>query len=260
MARRAFTLIELLVVISIITMLIAILLPALQAARAVACGSNMKQIGIGIHSYAADHGSAIPPAVPAFGPGETPWRYRRYTTLLAGNGYLPGSTSDTTHPLDVDPPAPIWHCPSDATVEPDQRIDNGFGNNSYTTNQTVMPNGTQTGIAGPAKAMRLDAYKRPSNRIVLAETLANNVPGANALASGILNNTFAQRLIEQLYGRHGRGGEVQFAKTNLLFVDSHVAPMNYDTAIEPAEAVLAAAADPDPTGLWGLGSPRDPYE
>lgn len=54
-----FTLIELLVVISIIALLIALLLPALQGAREVAvqvsCGSQQRQLGIGIASYSGDH-------------------------------------------------------------------------------------------------------------------------------------------------------------------------------------------------------------
>ena len=56
-----FTLIELLVVVAIIALLVAILLPALNEARAIAeevvCGHNTKQFALAFHLYDLDYGT-----------------------------------------------------------------------------------------------------------------------------------------------------------------------------------------------------------
>ena len=139
--RRAFTLIELLVVISIIALLIAILLPALGAAkrsaRIIQCGSNQRQIGIALGAYQTEHNSYFPHHTDwgnmlgknGSGPNRLRYDNGHGTT---GSGFT-GETDSGGNPLPVRPLNPYLDSPEVARC-PDDRGDTWLGIGDPTDN------------------------------------------------------------------------------------------------------------------------------
>ena len=162
MNRRAFTIVELLVVIAIIGVLIALLLPAVQAAREasrrLSCANNLKQLGIALHSFHAANGQLPNGSLSKeYPPGakvqqSQPFTWSRWSTFVYLAPHLEQGNAvaalDTSVPIYPQAPQnasvvktiiPLLLCPSDIQ----ESVDSDFAPTNYAMNAgTGTPGGS----------------------------------------------------------------------------------------------------------------------
>lgn len=114
--QHGFTLIELLVVVSIISVLMAITLPAIagaqQSARRVKCLANLKGVGLGLQVYLNEHQGVMPYSLPlddsrVYGAGSGQASAPSPDSILAAFGPLLDTTEVLICPSDRDIPVEL---------------------------------------------------------------------------------------------------------------------------------------------------------
>ena len=153
--QKGFTLIELLVVIAIIAAVAALLLPALNkakaAARAISCVNNLKQWGLATQLFVTDHDDYLPKDGSASGSSTTEGWYVDLPKQMNLPVYaMMAWRTNTT----IEPGNSVWICPANA------RRSNGKNLFHYCLNEHV------NGI-GAGNQVKLTAIRRPTATVWL---------------------------------------------------------------------------------------------
>lgn len=227
---RGFTLIELLVVIAITALLIAILLPALASARgtarAIKCGSNVRQIQIALETYRVDFDGYYMPVIMRTGALNQLWPAGLAERLNIPIQHAP--SPDNSLVLDL---GSAYYCPEVSDASKEGRVRTvSYGYNRY----GVGASGAPSGYPGRSmdKLMR-ELPSPPGDTLVFVDSNSRNLT-----ASDGWYEAYSRINVPQL-GRHENR-----EKANVVFADGHVErvdemerlltdPYDYDTNDSP---------------------------
>jgi prepilin-type N-terminal cleavage/methylation domain-containing protein len=258
-----FTLIELIVVVSIIALLIALLLPALNkaryATRVVGCLSNMRQIGTGYLAYASDNRDAFPAYDPAIDPLNSPPRTAHGMALEGKlSDYVARASLGTAPWSDPTPIAGggVWLCPaSQLKIGPvgvgSRYIGVGGGVTSYNSYAGLHYHwGAEYASDPPLKRWRLNFYKMPTGVPVQWCSLRfSTTPTGNTPGNGGWNTLGARGWHAMNFDPYtsvqggGAYNPSQFGTRPALFLDGHAKALTKPEYTGDSQDILDARSN-----------------
>lgn len=157
--RNAFTVVELLVSITVIAVLVALLLPALQKARTAVlksqCKNNLKQLAVALHNYQSTFGK-LPPNV------TTPWTVSIAPQLEMSAVYEAFNHNHDAFISDENAkigalPFPAFHCPQDEPnpVGPFAWTSSSYGGNIEFLGGNASLDSCNDGLSSTALALEI---------------------------------------------------------------------------------------------------------
>lgn len=250
--QRGFTLVELLVVIAIVAMLAALGFPAALGVRAraqnVHCLNNVRQLGLSLGTFVAEHHEFPLDANRGFDGGSNPVHFYDWKSAISQNGAVVPTALGGLGGLGG--PTGVWHCPSalpfaewpvdDKGLKP---VRSDYGYNAFGFGTFVLEDGL--GLSGADYLAEVKVIQKPvrDSEVVSPSDIYALGDGLLGKASAVVDGVpllWRNKSAEDRSGSTARSRRRHAGKANIAFADAHVEAVPLQTLFaDESDAALS---------------------